>query len=161
MFFFWLNLFNCYYSVNLKLNYISMSILEWFKLFDFLTTEEKNKLSLFCQERVLNKWEKLFNQWDEWNSMYLLNEWIIEVVKEKEWENIHLWEVLAEEIIGEMAIFWENKKRMATAIAVEKCHLIVILSFSIKELTEKYPKIMEKIQKIIIQRQNKNSALEK
>jgi CRP-like cAMP-binding protein len=38
---------------------------------------------------------------------------------------------------------------MATARAVEDCILVVILAFSIKELTRKHPDLMVKIQGII------------
>jgi hypothetical protein len=34
---------------------------------------------------------------------------------------------------------------MATAKAIEDCELIVMLSFSIKDLTNKYPELLEKI----------------
>jgi len=57
-----------------------------------------------------------------------------------------------------MALFSENKKRMARAKAVEKCVLLTILSFSIKELTLKHSDLLEKIKDIINYRmiQNKN-----
>jgi CRP-like cAMP-binding protein len=48
-----------------------------------------------------------------------------------------------------MALFSSSTKRMATARAVEDCTLIVILSFSIKELTRKHPDLLVKIQGII------------
>jgi hypothetical protein len=47
---------------------------------------------------------------------------------------------------------------MATATALKESTLIVILSFSIKELTSKHPELMDKIKTIINDRMivNKN-----
>jgi CRP-like cAMP-binding protein len=47
---------------------------------------------------------------------------------------------------------------MATATALTDCTLIVILSFSIKELTSKHPSLLKKFQQIINDRiiSNKN-----
>jgi CRP-like cAMP-binding protein len=90
--------------------------------------------------------------------MYLLKEWIIEITRLHDWELLILWQVKAEEILWEMALFWDTNKRMATATALVECRLIVVLWFSIKELTHKYPELLKKIQKIINDRilHNKN-----
>jgi CRP-like cAMP-binding protein len=57
-----------------------------------------------------------------------------------------------------MALFSDRTKRMATATALTDCTLITILWFSIAELTEKHPELLEKIQIIINDRiiSNKN-----
>ena len=49
---------------------------------------------------------------------------------------------------------------MATAKAKNQCILITILDFSIKEITQKYPKLLEKIQKIIEEREINNKIIE-
>lgn len=124
-----------------------------------LTNKEKEQLSLFSQEKVLKKWEVLFSEWDEWMALYFLKSWKIAIFKNKKWEDILLWEVEAEEVIWEMAIFWETNKRMATAIAIENCELVTVLNFSIKEITKKYPKLLEKIQSIIEERTVNNKKI--
>ena len=48
-----------------------------------------------------------------------------------------------------MALFWDTNKRMATAISLEDSSLITILSFSIKELANKNPLLLDKIKEII------------
>ena len=119
------------------------------KIFEDLSLEEKNQLEIFCQEKSIKKWDILFKEWDEANAMYILQEWGIEVYKEKLWKNILLWNIIAEDILWEMALFWNRWKRMASAKAIKDSILIVLLEFSIKELTQKHPEIMDKIKDII------------
>ena len=138
-----------------------MYILEEIKLLSDLTSSEKENLAMFCQEKHLNIWEVLFNEQDEASAMYLLKEWNIEISTMTGGEITVLWEVHAEEILWEMALFWDTNKRMATATALTECDLIVILSFSIKELTEKHPNLMNKIKSIINLRIISNKNIEK
>ena len=135
-----------------------MSILNWIKLLDYLSDSEKESLSLFCQEKYLKSWDVLFNEQDEASAMYILKEWNIEISRVVNWEELLLWEVHAEEILWEMALFWNSNRRMATAKAITDCTMVVILWFSIKELTLKHSELMEKIKTIINDRMisNKN-----
>lgn len=119
------------------------------KIFEDLSLDEKNQLEIFCQEKSIKKWDILFKEWDEANAMYILQEWEIEVYKEKLWKNIFLWKIVAEDILWEMAIFWNRWKRMASAKAIKDSVLIVLLEFSIKELIQKHPELLEKIKNII------------
>lgn len=114
-----------------------------------LSDNEKKNLEIFCQEKSVKAWEILFNEWDEANAMYLLQEWEIAVYKTINWKINLLWNILAEDILWEMAIFWERWKRMASAKAVKDSILIVLLDFSIKEITKKHPELLEKIKEII------------
>jgi hypothetical protein len=52
---------------------------------------------------------------------------------------------------------------MATAIAIADSTLITILSFSIKEITAKYPELLSSIKDIITKRliKNKNVSISK
>ena len=137
-----------------------MGIFDKLKMVNALTDEDKKHLETFCQVRELEAWEVLFNEWDDANSMYFLETWAIEIFKEIDWESIVIWKVDAEEILWEMALFGWQWKRMATAKAVEQTRLITILSFSIKEITEKYPELMKKIQEVIEIRSMSNKVLE-
>ena len=119
------------------------------KIFKDLTSEEKNQLEIFCQKKSLKAWEKVFEEWDEANAMYILQEWEIEIYKNISWEKVTIWKIEAEDVLWEMAIFWLNWKRMASAIVKKDATMITILSFSIKELTIKSPAILNKIQNII------------
>ena len=138
-----------------------MSIIDWIKLLSNLSKVEKDKLELFCQEKHLEKWEILFREEDDANAMYLLKKWNIEISRLINWEKVIIWNVEAEEILWEMALFWDKHKRMATATATEECDLVVILSFSIKELTNKYPDLLLKIKQIINDRMMQNKIYEK
>ncbi len=93
--------------------------------------------------------------------MYFLKSWKINIFTKVGIDDVLLWEVDAEEVLWEMALFWKTKKRMATAIAQNNCELITILSFSIKDLTKKYPDLLEKIKNIIERRNLSNKKIVK
>lgn len=135
-----------------------MSIFNGVKILNELSVIEKENLSMFCQEKHLEIWDILFNEEDEATAMYILKEWNIEISRTINWDNTILWEVHAEEILWEMALFWTTNKRMATGKALTRCNLIVILWFSIRELTIKHPELLDKIKLIINDRMlsNKN-----
>ena len=136
-----------------------MSILDWIQILDGLSKEELISLEVFCQERFISAWENLFLEWDEANSMYLLSKWKIEVFTEKDNDEIILWYIESEDVLWEMALFWERSKRMASARAIEDSKLIILLEFSIQELTKKHPDILEKIKWIIKDREDINEKL--
>jgi len=128
------------------------------KILDWLTKQEKENLSLLVQEKRLDTGEKLFVEWDEANSMYLLLEWEMEVYVERAEEKVVLWRIKAEEIIWEMAVFWDDKKRMASCVAIVPSRLLVILDFSIKQIAENHPSLIEKIKDIIKKREEVNKS---
>lgn len=128
------------------------------KILEGLTEQEKQNLSFLVQEKKLDTWEKLFIEWDEANSMYLLLEWELEVYVDRAWEKIVLWNIKAEDVIWEMAVFWDNKKRMASCIAVSPSRLLVILDFSIKQIAENHSSLIEKIKDIIKKREEVNKS---
>ncbi len=134
-------------------------MLEWVKILKDLTEEERQNLELFCQEKFISKWEVLFREWDEATSMYILKTGSFKVTKNISWVEKTIWEVVAEETLWEMALFWKSWKRMATATALEDSVLITILSFSIKELTNKKPELLEKIKSIIEIRNMQNKMM--
>lgn len=137
-----------------------MNILYWIKLLSDLSENDKDNLSLFCQEKSLKKWEILFKEGDEANAMYILKNWSFEIRKKINWIEVVLWNVIAEELLWEMALFWDTNKRMATAISLEDSSLITILSFSIKELANKNPLLLDKIKDIINDRIIDNKIVE-
>ena len=136
-----------------------MSLVDWIKIFKDFSSSEKEQLSMFCQEKFLKKWVKLFEDNWEATAMYLLKKWSIEISKNIDWKKVVLWAVNAEEVLWEMALFWKTNKRMATATALVDSSLIVMLSFSIKELIWKYPELLEKIKKIISEREVVNKKI--
>ena len=136
-----------------------MGMFDYSEIFQDLTIGEKSQLEVFCQRKVLKKWEKVFEEWEEANSMYIIQEWEVEIYKSNFWKKTIIWRIEAEDILWEMAIFWLNWKRMASAIVTKDAVLITILSFSIKELTSKSPEILDKIQNIIEIRNIQNKKL--
>ena len=136
-----------------------MSMLESIKILKDLNKEELENLEPLCQERFLKKWEILFNKWDDANSIYLLKSGEIEVYTEKDKEEIILWFVKAEDILWEMALFKENKKRMASAKAVKDTVVIILLEFALNEIISKHPEVAEKIKNIIKQREWENKII--
>lgn len=125
-----------------------------------LSPEDKGALENFCQEREIKKWEILFNEGDEANAMYILKSGSIGIYKEMEGKQVYFGTVHAEEILWEIALFFNNGFRMATAIAMEDTVFITLLSFSVKTLTLEHPELLEKIQKIIDERVTYNKLLE-
>lgn len=139
-----------------------VSVLDALDILSTLTQQDKDNLSIFCQERHLMKWETLFSEWEEWNAMYFLQAWKISILKKVDWVNVRLWQVSAEEVLWEMALFQSsNNTRMATAVADEDSNLVVILNFSINELKQKYPEVIEKIKQIIEYRNMQNKYVQK
>lgn len=134
-----------------------MNIFDNCNLFSGLSDLDKNTLSLFCQERELDDWELLFEEWDEANALYILISWTLEAYTIKAWEKIILWLINSWEFIWEMALFDKNKKRSASIKAIKKSKMIVILSFSFKELMAKHPDIADKIKDISLKRKKENS----
>lgn len=137
-----------------------MSFLDGLKMLETLSPEDKAELENFCQEREIKKWEILFSEWDEANSMYILKSGSIGIYKEMQWKQVYFWTVHAEEILWEIALFYNNGIRMATAIAMEDTLFITLLSFSVKTLTLQHPDLLDKIQKIIDERMTFNKVLE-
>ena len=133
-----------------------MNILDNIELFSILSEQEKKSLSMFCQERSLQAWEILFNEWDDPSAMYIVQNWLLEAYKVKDGEKTVLGFLKPWELLGEMALFNTSNVRTASVKAVEMSNLIVILNFSIKELASKHPEILEKIQDIIKKRQKEN-----
>lgn len=127
---------------------------EWIDLFSSLGKEDLNTLSLFCQEREIKEWEILFQEWDDSSSMYIVKSWNLEVYS---WEKI-LWVVNAWEFVWEMSLFNSNKVRSASVKALTDTSLIVLISFSIENLSKKHPEIMEKIKEVISRRNEMNNT---
>lgn len=136
-----------------------MSILDWIGLLSELTESEKENFSLFCQEKILDEGEILFNESEEASAMYILLEWGIEISKSIKWEKKVIWKINAEEILWEMSLFTEDTTRMATATALEKCKLITILKFSINDIIAQHPELLEKITNIINNRKILNNNI--
>ncbi|MDD3302797.1 MAG: cyclic nucleotide-binding domain-containing protein [Candidatus Gracilibacteria bacterium] len=133
------------------------SILENLSILQTLTEQEKDSLAIFCQERYLQKGEILFSEGDEGNAMYFLKSGKIDIYKEINGNEEKIGQVVAEEVLGEMALFQsQSNKRMGTAIAAENSMLIVILDFSIDELKRKHPNVIEKIKQVIEYRNSLN-----
>ncbi len=134
---------------------------EWITLFDSLNNEEKNNLELFCQQRFLKAWDILFQEWDEPVAFYILKSWSLKVYRSRsEWEQI-LWYIKIWEMVWEMAIFHIDgiaNKRMASVKALEDSKMIVIMNYSIIDLSKKHKNIYDKIINIINQRKNQNKS---
>ncbi len=132
------------------------NVLDWVDMLSGLYEKERDQLAMFCQEKFLEAGEVLFNENDEASAMYFLKKWGMEISKNIDWQKSVIWEVHSEEILWEMALFWDTDKRMATATALTDSTLIVILSFSIKDLAYNHPDLLWKIKMIINERNMKN-----
>lgn len=138
-----------------------MSFLKGVHILNSLSSDEKEKLLLFCQDKIVPAWEVVFTEWEEANAMYILKKWSVSISKKLHGRNVLLWYVHAEELLWEMALFSHDSKRMATAKVAEESELVVIPFFSIKELMKKYPELLEKIKHIVEDRLLNNKLTEK
>lgn len=127
-------------------------MLQWISLFSSLSEKELETLSLFCQERDVLKWEILFNEWEESSSMYVLESWLLEAYK----SDRVLWQIRPWEFVWEMSLFEWNKLRTASVKALDDSKIIILLDFSIKDLSNRHPEILNKIKDIILVRKEQN-----
>lgn len=127
-------------------------MLEWIELFSSLKAGEISTLEMFCQTRQIKAWEVLFEKWDESNSMYIVKNGLLEAYI----VNKVLWNIKVGEFVWEMAIFNEPKVRTASVRAVVDTEVIILLSFSIQQLSKTNPEIVQKIQDVIAERNIKN-----
>ena len=136
-----------------------MSVLDWISLFSSLTQNEKDNLALFCQERFIKNWETLFKEHDEATALYIVKSWKLKAYKDRSDGEITLGIVMPWEFVWEMAFFdWENvpKRRMASVKTLEDSTLVVIMNYSIMDLSNKRKDIYEKIVRIIEERKQMN-----
>lgn len=123
------------------------------ELFSWLSPEDQQNLSDFCQTQALNKGDILFHQWDEPQAMYIVASGNLIVRKELAWWETNDVAVLwAWELVGEIAFFGEPPTRNATVIAKEESIIIVIIKFGIEQMMNKYPDLYEKVKNIIEER---------
>lgn len=137
-----------------------MSILNNIKILSELSQNEIDHFSMFCQEKTIQAGETLFHEWDDANAMYILADGEVEISNLIDGKRIKLWTVKAEEILWEMALFGWGSRRMATAIVTKNATMITVLSFSIKELTQEHPELLQKIKTIIEERTVNNRIIE-
>lgn len=125
---------------------------EWIELFSSLNESELKTLELFCQDRFIEKWEILFEEWEEANSMYVVKSWLLEAYV---WDEV-LWSINPWECVWEMAIFEWHNKRTASVRALEDTSMIVFVAFSIEDLAKKHPSILNSIKEVILKRRKQN-----
>lgn len=130
-------------------------MLEWIELFSSLNQDSLNTLAMFCQQRRVASGEVLFRKWEESTSMYIVISWKLEVF---DGERV-LWFVKSWEFVWEMSLFSEPKVRTASVKALEDTNVIVLLAFSIDQLGNKHPEILEQIRKVIEERKKKNQNI--
>jgi len=123
-------------------------------LLNNLSDSDKRSLEDFVQTRSLSDGEILFNEWDPANSLYFVVEWKLEIISRG---NV-LWYINIGDIVWEMAIFWDDSIRSATAKSCWDTKVLVIMWFSIKEIWMSNPDLLNKLKDIINERKNKNNS---
>ncbi|MDD2516467.1 MAG: cyclic nucleotide-binding domain-containing protein [Candidatus Gracilibacteria bacterium] len=132
---------------------------EGISLFDSLTEKEKKNLALFCQERVLEDGEILFQEDNEAVAMYFLKNGLLKVYKTNLDGETVLGYIKPGDVVGEMPFFESDdfhKLRSASVKALEKSVVVVILFVSVKELGDIHPDVYTKIIAIIKERREQN-----
>lgn len=131
-----------------------MSILDSVGLFSSLSNNERETLSLFCQERLLSSGEILFGEGDDAIALYIVKSGSLKAYKDRSDGEKLLGYIAPNELAGEMALFDPTapKKRMASVRAMENTLLLVIMDYAIMELSKKHHEIYEKIVAIMMER---------
>lgn len=125
------------------------------ELFNTLSPDAIKTLEMFCQERKVLAWEVFFNKWEDSTSMYIVKSWKLQVYDgDKILGYVKSWE-----FVWEMSIFDEPKVRSASVRAIEDTEVIVLLSFSIDQLSKTHPEIVLEIKKVIEERKRQNEGL--
>jgi len=132
------------------------SFLDSVSLFESLTQEERETLSLFCQERIFQSGDIIFSEGDDAIALYVVKTGSLKAYKDRSEGEIVLGYIGPGKLAGEMALFDPDapKKRMATVKAVEDSLLLIIMDYAILELSKKHPEIYEKITQVIIERKH-------
>lgn len=125
-----------------------------FPLFSSLSEEERSNIEDFCQEKMLDQWEYLFQEGDEPLAIYIVASWSFSVIKESSKREIAV--IKHWEMIGEMAFFGSESVRNASVIAREPSEVIVLLMFSLTEIFNKYPSLKTKLTDLVHVRQEYN-----
>ena len=131
-----------------------MTILDSIDLFNSLSDNEKETLSLFCQERFVHGGENVFNEWDDAVALYIVKQGSLKAYKDRSDGEKILGYIGLGELAGEMALFdpAAPKIRVATVKAMEDARLVVIMDYAILELSRKHPEVYQKIAQIIMKR---------
>lgn len=127
-------------------------MLENIELFSSLSKDAINSLEIFCQERKIASWEVLFEKWEESTSMYIVKTWKLQAYDGGK----VLWYINPQEFVWEMALFDEPKVRSASVKALEDTQVIILLSFSIDQLSRTHPEIVSEIKRVIEHRKKQN-----
>lgn len=135
-----------------------MSLLDSVPLFDSLSSNERETLSLFCQERILRNGEVLFEEGDDAVALYIVKSGSLKAYKDRSDGEKLLGYNNTGDIVGEMALFDPDapKKRIATVKAMEDTLLLVVMDYAILELSKKHPEVYQKIVDIMMVRKKDN-----
>ena len=112
-------------------------------IFEWVTKKELETISSLAQNRFVKKWEYLFKEWDEANSMYVVAEWEINLYKN--WS--YIWTMQKDSMFWEKAYLkWFNKRLMSTKAWVDTV-LIVMLYSSFELFLKQHPEYKERMMK--------------
>lgn len=136
-----------------------MNYFENISIFSSISPEDQQNLSDFCQLLELKSWDTLFQEWDEAQALYIISSGSLVVEKNTFQGMKQLAQLQAWDIVGEMALLWQEKKRNATLRATQDSKLIVVIQFWLSQVLEKYPLLYEKFRAIVEERWEKNKNI--
>ena len=112
-------------------------------IFEWVTKKELETISSLAQNRFVKKWEYLFKEWDEANSMYVVAEWEINLYKN--WS--YIWTMQKDSMFWEKAYLkWFNKRLMSAKAWVDTI-VIVMLYSSFELFLKQHPEYKERMMK--------------
>ena len=127
-----------------------------------LSQNELEDVARSLMELSLNKGAHLFYRNDPSSGVYLLAKGALQITIDSEESKEIVVTVIREgEIVGEMSLF-DQSRRSATAVAIEKCQLYKVERERFIELMNIYPPIAISLSRTLIERLNEaNSIIER
>lgn len=134
-----------------------MNMLSQIDIFSWYTNKQLYSLSQKFTLYNYNIWDVIVKQWDNPWIIWLVQEWIIQVIHHKDNKKTILWEIRSWEIYAEMSYF-NNKTSMADLIAKTTVISWEICIRDFEVFLEIYPELSSKIKRIIEKREKLNQG---
>ncbi|MBF0547559.1 MAG: cyclic nucleotide-binding domain-containing protein [Candidatus Riflebacteria bacterium] len=124
-----------------------------FSIFNSLTDEQKARLTANCHRETFEKDEIIFKQGDSGCSLYLIDTGKVEISVFSYFVSKKIVAVLSDkDFFGEMSILNRKRRRSASAISLERTHVIVVPESEVEALMDQQPSLAMSMLRILSKR---------
>ncbi len=120
-------------------------------LFSMLKTEDIHKISGIAVEEAYEAGHILFHEGDVGDKLFIVVSGSVQVLKEKDGEEIPIVTLHENDFLGELALF-DAETRTATVRCASSCIFLVIERNDMEQLAHEYPAIAFGFIKVLISR---------